>query len=45
MLATLCHRLGGLPAAEAPAATPVPHVDVEQRPLSTYDEFAACHIR
>lgn len=40
-LSTLCNRFGGTPRVVAPTAMSLPHVDVEQRSLSVYDEFAA----
>ncbi len=40
-LSTLCHRFGGLPKVQTPGATSLPHVDVEQRRLSVYDEVVA----
>ena len=41
MLSTLCHRFGGTPYVVVSPPPAVPHVDVEQRPLSVYDEAAA----
>jgi len=42
VLSTLCHRFGGTPRITAePAASVLPHIEVEQRSLAVYDEFAA----
>jgi len=41
-LTTLCHRFGGTPRVALPAmASSLPHVDVEQRSLASYDVAAA----
>lgn len=40
-LSRLCHRMGKPPRLEMPATATLPSIDVEQRPLSAYDEAAA----
>ena len=41
-LTPLCHRFGGTPRVALPMMTsPLPHVDVEQRSLASYDVAAA----
>ena len=40
-LTTLCNRFGGTPRISVPPLASLPQVDVEQRALSVYDEFAA----
>lgn len=40
-LSMLCHRFGGTPKIQTPGSTALPHVDVERRQLSVYDEAFA----
>ncbi len=40
-LSTLCQRFGATPRVILPTAASFPHVEVEQRKLAVYDEFAA----